>query len=131
MTPFLAEHPPRPARRAEAADPSRSAGSGLARSMLAAALALLIPGAALGQESRCWVPYAEFEPHVRHFDVARCPDDVPTPEAGFCRMAIEGEHITVYRFRHDVADGQPCLIGADRHRLDDFIRRFGLTYRAP
>ncbi|MCS6892584.1 MAG: hypothetical protein RMK64_13610 [Rhodovarius sp.] len=101
------------------------------RSVAAAALALLLPSATLAQESRCWVPYAEFEPHVRHYDVARCPGDVPTPEAGFCRMAIEGEHIIVYRFRHDVADGQPCLIGADRLRLEEFLQRFGLTYRAP
>ncbi|MCX8135288.1 MAG: hypothetical protein N3D18_15165 [Roseococcus sp.] len=92
---------------------------------------LLSPAALAAQEMRCWVPYAEFEPHVRHTDVARCPGDDPAPDKGFCRMAIEGEHITVYRFLHEAAGDQACLVAAERLPIAEFLRRYGLTYRAP
>jgi hypothetical protein len=102
----------------------------MTRAALLCAL-LLFPAALAAQEMRCWVPYAEFEPHVRHYDVARCPGDDPAPDKGFCRMAIEGEHITIFRFLHEAAGAETCLVAAERLRIAEFLLRYGLSYRAP
>lgn len=96
-------------------------------------LALALPPATLAaNEPNCWVPYAAFEETVKHFDVERCPgEDAPTPEQGFCRMAIEGAALIVYVFRHDAGAGGPCLVAARRFDAAEFLARFGVTYRAP
>ncbi|MCU0889712.1 MAG: hypothetical protein MUC64_17205 [Rubritepida sp.] len=91
----------------------------------------LLPTALAAQETRCWVPYAAFEEHVRHFDVERCPGDDPKPEEGFCRMVVEGTSLVVFAFRHDAGGDGPCLVEVRRFEFPAFRERFGLTYRAP
>jgi hypothetical protein len=97
---------------------------------LAAAL-LLVPSLAAAQGLTCWVPYPSFEEHVPHFDVSRCPGDVVRPEDGFCRLAIRGDAVVIYAFRHNDEAGGPCLVGAERLAIAEFLRRFGTTYLAP
>lgn len=69
----------------------------------------------------CWVPYAEFEGHVRHIDAEACPPGGPAEGEGFCRLAIFQDGITVYEFRE--VGGQPCLTAARRMDLTDFLAR--------
>jgi hypothetical protein len=96
-----------------------------------AAVLLLAPGLAAAQGLTCWVPYAAFEEHVRHFDVNRCPGDLVRPEEGFCRLAIAEDAVVIYAFRHNDPAGGPCLVGAERLAIAEFLRRFGPTYIAP
>lgn len=97
------------------------------------ALALLLalaPLPALAQEAQCWVPYAGFEETVRHFDLARCPDNDPKPEEGFCRSVIQGGDIFIYVFEHVAEAGGPCLIRVDRMPFNDWARARGPVNRA-
>jgi hypothetical protein len=99
------------------------------RRLLAALL--FAPGLAAAQGLSCWVPYAAFEAHVRHLDIGRCPGDQVPAREGFCRLAIEGDSVVIYAFRHNDEAGGPCLVHAERQSLDAFLRRFGTTYFTP
>lgn len=82
------------------------------RRLLAAMLALAAPA----QAAECWISYPGFEEKVPHLDLDRCPDNDPGPDAGFCRVMLQGTDIVVYAFRHDAGAGMPCLVRVDRDR---------------
>lgn len=95
------------------------------RALPVALVPLLLAGPALAQSPpTCWVPYTEFEEHVRHIDAESCPPGGPAQSEGFCRFAIFQDSITVYEFRE--VGGQPCLTAARRMDLADFLARNGI-----
>ena len=95
--------------------------------LLPGPLLLLLLASPLRAEppAACWVPYAEFEGHVRHIDAEACPPGGPARGEGFCRLAIVQDAITVDAFRE--VGGQPCLTAARRMSLADFLARHGLA----
>ena len=95
-------------------------------------LALLLPLPAMAQNTaQCWLPYAGFEERVPHLDLDRCPGDDPKPAEGFCRLAIQGNEVFIYAFRHDEQAGGPCLVRVQRQDFNSFVALHGTSYRAP
>lgn len=77
----------------------------------------------MASEPQCWVSYEEFEEHVPHVDIRRCPED--HIENGFCRLAVAGDKVHVYYFSFE---GNLCLYNQRSYTLTDFLKRFGPTY---
>ncbi len=80
-------------------------------------------------EKACFFSYAAFEEKITHSDIDICPGHAVKPEDAFCRIALQGEDVLIYMFRH--GDPEPCLAHVDRYRLNDFIARFGAVYDKP
>jgi hypothetical protein len=94
---------------------------------LAAAIGLAAPAALA--EKACFFSYASFEEKIPHADLDLCPGHEVKPEEAFCRIALQGEDVYVYMFRH--AEPGPCLTHVDRYRLNEFVARFGPLYDKP
>jgi hypothetical protein len=92
------------------------------------AAVLLLAGTARAEQA-CFVSYEGFEETVRHMDLDACPGGEPTPEQGFCRVALIGADFFVYEFRHGEAG--PCLVRVHPWRFNDFVARYGTEYRKP
>jgi hypothetical protein len=99
----------------------------LSRPLLLAAL-LAAPAPALAEQA-CFFSYATFEEKVTHADIDTCPGHQVKPEEAFCRIALQGEDVLIYLFRH--GDPEPCLAHVDRYRVNEFVARFGISYRKP
>ncbi|MCW8085508.1 hypothetical protein [Sabulicella glaciei] len=97
--------------------------------VLAFLLALApLAAAAQAPQARCWIDYAGFEERVPHLDIERCPGNDPTPEQGFCRIALQENSVLIYVFRHDQQAGGPCLVRIDRQYFNDFVGSQGTIY---
>jgi len=83
----------------------------------------LVVGGAMAAQPKCWVSYEEFEEHVPHFDLRRCPED--NIENGFCRLVVDGDKVHVYYFSFE---GDICLYDQRSYGLAKFLKRFGPTY---
>ncbi|PCJ56890.1 MAG: iron permease [Rhodospirillaceae bacterium] len=83
----------------------------------------LVLGGAMAAEPQCWVSYEEFEEHVPHFDLRRCPED--NIENGFCRLVVDGDKVHLYYFSFE---GDICLYDQRSYGLAKFLKRFGPTY---
>lgn len=97
-------------------------------------LAMLMPAmiqVAAAQTVQCWLPYSGFEERVPHLDLDRCPGDEPKATDGFCRLAIQGNEVFVYAFRHDEQAGGPCLVRVQRQDFNSFVALHGTTYSRP
>jgi hypothetical protein len=89
---------------------------------------LLLAGAARAEQA-CFLSYAGFEEKIPHLDLDACPGGAVKPEEGFCRIALSGADVLIYEFRH--GDPEPCLAKLDRYTFNDFVARFGISYRKP
>jgi hypothetical protein len=87
--------------------------------------------AAMAQTAQCWLPYAGFEERVPHLDLDRCPGDDPKAAEGFCRIALQGNEVFIYAFRHDEQAGGPCLVRVQRQDFNSFVALHGTTFRTP
>ncbi len=83
----------------------------------------LVLGSALAASPQCWVPYEEFEEHVPHVDLRRCPED--NIENGFCRLVVDGDKVHIYYFSFE---GDICLYDQRSYVFSKFLKRFGPTY---
>ena len=93
--------------------------------------AALLPAAAMAQAPQCWISYEGFHDHVSHIDLDMCPGNAPTAEEGFCRVAIAGDTIHIYVFRHNPAANGACLTQVVRQDLNSFMASRGTTYIKP
>lgn len=92
-----------------------------------AALVFLATGPAVAAET-CFVPYSEFEEAVPHVDLATCPGEAASADDEFCRLAVTGDLVHVYRFRHSQDDA--CLEQVESLPFADFAARYGTRYTA-
>jgi hypothetical protein len=97
---------------------------------LGAGLAVALQAGAGLAERACFISYAGFEERVPHLDLDTCPGHEVKPEEGFCRIALNGDTVHVYLFRHQ-AEAEPCLAQVDRYEFNDFAARFGISYEKP
>ena len=86
---------------------------------------LLVPFAAQGEEL-CYVPYEEFELAVPHVDTMVCPQGGLSISDYFCRIAIDGETLTLYTFQF-VGDNA-CLFDAEEMSFAEFREKYGISY---
>ncbi|WP_135466502.1 hypothetical protein [Crenalkalicoccus roseus] len=94
-----------------------------------AALAMLLPAASVAGEQACFISYEAFEEKIPHLDIGICPSHQVAPEEGFCRIALQGQAVLIYLFRHGEAG--PCLAQVDRYTVNEFVAPFGTTYTRP
>jgi hypothetical protein len=96
------------------------------RFLLAVALlAVALPAEAA---KMCFVPYSQFEEMVKHVDLSVCPEPKMKQDEGFCRLAVDGDRVRVYRFRF--MGDEACLEKIDTQPFDEFVKRFGTSYES-
>ncbi len=78
--------------------------------------------------NQCYFSYAEFEKAVPHFDIQSCPGAALAADKGFCRLALDGEMVRVYRFVF--VDKESCLERIETVPFADFAKRHGISYEA-
>ena len=101
------------------------------RPIAAAIPALLLaaaPAAPAAAAKQCYFSYAEFEKAVPHFDIQSCPGTPLAADKGFCRLALDGETVRVYRFVF--VDKESCLERIETVPFADFAKRHGISYEA-
>ena len=80
-----------------------------------AALTVAPIGTALAG-NECLVTYEEFEEHVRHIDLPRCPRGEIPEDRGFCRLSFHGEKAVVYAF--EARGDEHCLVTARAYPVE-------------
>ena len=55
----------------------------------------------------CPVSYDVFEDEISHIDLAKCPDNRPGVDKGFCRLVFDGDTAFIYVFIYTNDDA--CL----------------------
>ncbi len=98
------------------------------RALLLALPFALAAAAPVAAAKQCYFSYAEFEKAVPHFDIQSCPGTPLAPDKGFCRLALDGATVRVYRFAF--VDKESCLERIEVVPFADFTQRFGISYEA-
>ncbi|MAA76818.1 MAG: hypothetical protein CML73_02135 [Rhodobiaceae bacterium] len=72
-------------------------------------ISLLFSTPALAENTNqyCPISYDVFEDEISHIDLAKCPDNKPGVDVGFCRLVFDGDTAFIYVFIYTNDDA--CL----------------------
>lgn len=68
----------------------------------------------------CLVGYGEFEEHVPHIDLERCPQGHSVKEEGFCRLSFHGAEVVIYGF--EPQGEKVCLVWARVEKIERLFK---------